>query len=132
MGITCKFAEDRFYPSDIDYGTIPDGAVDVPEEEFFKAMKRPRGYDFSVDDNGTVTLIAPVITEEEQQLEAEAQRALLRQQADGEIAWRQDAVEAGIATAEEAAALAEWKKYRVLLMRVDTSKAPDIEWPKIP
>ena len=25
--------------------------------------------------------------------------------------------------------MAEWKKYRVLLMRVDISKAPDIAWP---
>ncbi|EMM5239625.1 TPA: tail fiber assembly protein, partial [Escherichia coli] len=25
-----------------------------------------------------------------------------------------------------------WKKYRVLLNRVDTSTAPDIEWPKEP
>ncbi|EKS5109754.1 tail fiber assembly protein, partial [Escherichia coli] len=25
-----------------------------------------------------------------------------------------------------------WKKYRVLLNRVDTSTAPDIEWPAAP
>ncbi|HDD9578086.1 tail fiber assembly protein [Escherichia coli] len=37
-----------------------------------------------------------------------------------------------MATEEEAAALIEWKKYRVLLMRVDTSKAPDILWPPQP
>ncbi|EOV4147095.1 tail fiber assembly protein, partial [Yersinia enterocolitica] len=41
-------------------------------------------------------------------------------------------VDAGIATQEETSALSEWKKYRVLLMRVDTSKAPDIEWPTPP
>ena len=56
----------------------------------------------------------------------------LRLTADAEISWRQDAVDAEIATAAETAALAEWKKYRVLLMRVDTSKAPDIEWPTPP
>ncbi|KAE9723498.1 hypothetical protein GP711_26185 [Escherichia coli] len=28
--------------------------------------------------------------------------------------------------------MAEWKKYRVLLMRVDISKAPDIAWPVQP
>ncbi|NCB57463.1 MAG: hypothetical protein EOM46_08115 [Gammaproteobacteria bacterium] len=56
----------------------------------------------------------------------------LRAQADSEIDRRQDAVDAGIATAEEADALAEWKKYRVLLMRVDTSTAPAIEWPTPP
>ncbi|HHI0038141.1 tail fiber assembly protein, partial [Escherichia coli] len=30
------------------------------------------------------------------------------------------------------ALLAAWKKYRVLLNRVDTSTAPDIEWPATP
>ncbi|MCK8570557.1 tail fiber assembly protein, partial [Yersinia ruckeri] len=63
---------------------------------------------------------------------AETQRTQLRSEADGEIAWRQDAVDTGIATKEEAASLAEWKKYRILLMRVDTSTAPDIEWPLKP
>ncbi|AVE96924.1 TPA: tail fiber assembly protein [Escherichia coli] len=33
-----------------------------------------------------------------------------------------------IATEEEKALLAAWKTYRVLLNRVDTSVAPDIEW----
>lgn len=56
-------------------------------------------------------------------------KASLRLKADSEIAWRQDAVDAGIATEDETAALSEWKKYRVLLMRVDTSKP---EWPEKP
>ncbi|ALR75852.1 tail fiber assembly protein [[Enterobacter] lignolyticus] len=63
---------------------------------------------------------------------AEQQKAALRQSADAEIDWRQDAVGAGIATEEETAALTDWKKYRVQLMRVDTSKAPDIVWPPVP
>ncbi|MBC0551259.1 tail fiber assembly protein [Escherichia coli] len=37
-----------------------------------------------------------------------------------------------IATEEEKAFLAAWKTYRVLLNRVDTSTAPDIEWPEEP
>ncbi len=40
-----------------------------------------------------------------------------------------DAVELDIATNEEALLLKEWKKYRVMLNRVDTSKAPEIDWP---
>ncbi|UDJ84372.1 tail fiber assembly protein [Kosakonia oryzae] len=64
--------------------------------------------------------------------QADVKKAELRTAADSEIAWRQDAVDAGIATDEETTALAEWKKYRVLLMRVDTSKAPDISWPGTP
>lgn len=64
--------------------------------------------------------------------EAEARKAHLRAQADSEIAWLQDAVDAEIATDEETSKLAAWKKYRVLLMRVDTSTAPDIKWPQEP
>lgn len=61
--------------------------------------------------------------------DSEAMKVSLRLKADSEIAWRQDAVDAGIATEEETAALSEWKKYRVLLMRVDTSKPV---WPEKP
>lgn len=37
-----------------------------------------------------------------------------------------------IATEEEISLLEAWKKYRVLLNRVDTSTAQDIEWPALP
>lgn len=60
---------------------------------------------------------------------AERKKAQLRGSADSEIAWRQDAVNSGIATEGETAALAEWIKYRVLLMRVDTTKPV---WPTPP
>ncbi|WP_241367142.1 tail fiber assembly protein, partial [Escherichia coli] len=36
------------------------------------------------------------------------------------------------ATEEETPLLEAWKKYRVLLNRVDTSTAQDIEWPALP
>ncbi|EFB7859109.1 tail fiber assembly protein [Escherichia coli] len=74
-----------------------------------------------------------VIDEEAQRADiiaaAESEKSRLRAVADSEIEWRQDAVDAEIATEEETAALVEWKKYRVLLMRVDTA-APD--WPTPP
>lgn len=44
----------------------------------------------------------------------------------------QDAVDLEMATEEEEASLKVWKKYRVLLNRIDTSKAPDITWPEQP
>ena len=43
----------------------------------------------------------------------------------------QYAVDAGKATEEEAAALIAWQDYRLNLMRVNTSKAPDIKWPEL-
>jgi hypothetical protein len=44
----------------------------------------------------------------------------------------QDAVDLDMATEAEKASLLAWKKYRVLLNRVDISTAPDIEWPEAP
>lgn len=71
----------------------------------------------------------PPATREELIADAEREKLRLKAVADDEISWRQDAVDAGIATAEETAALSEWKKYRVMLMRVDTAKPV---WPTPP
>uniref|UniRef100_UPI0005A98A9B phage tail tip fiber protein n=1 Tax=Escherichia coli TaxID=562 RepID=UPI0005A98A9B len=48
------------------------------------------------------------------------------------LAPLQDAADLEIATEEEISLLEAWKKYRVLLNRVDTSTAQDIEWPALP
>ncbi|HEP0146020.1 TPA: tail fiber assembly protein, partial [Escherichia coli] len=74
----------------------------------------------------------PPLSPEQKISDAENMKATFRAKADSEISWRQDAVDAGIATDEETSILTQWKKYRVLLMRVDTSTAPDIEWPTPP
>lgn len=44
----------------------------------------------------------------------------------------QDAVELDMATDEEKSRYISWRQYRVLLTRVDTSLAPDINWPEPP
>lgn len=82
--------------------------------------------------NGTTWII-----DESEKLAATIQSAMLKKAelksiADSEISWRQDAVDGGYAEPEEIVDIAAWKKYRVLLMRIDTSKAPDIEWPVAP
>lgn len=76
--------------------------------------------------------VIPAPTQEELTVRAEQQKTYLRSIADSEIAWRQDAVDTGMATDAETTALAEWKTYRVLLMRVDTSTVPYINWPQPP
>lgn len=63
---------------------------------------------------------------------AESKKQILMSAATATIDPLEDASGLGIATKEEAELLVEWKKYRVLLNRVDTSKAPDIEWPEKP
>lgn len=44
----------------------------------------------------------------------------------------QDASDLDMATDEEKSQLTAWKKYRVLLSRVDTSNPAGIEWPQLP
>ncbi|MEG5498249.1 tail fiber assembly protein [Enterobacter bugandensis] len=63
--------------------------------------------------------------------EAEAQRKKqdLMTQAKSVIDALQDAVDLNMATDPEATLLLEWKKYRVLLNRIETCNAPDIHWP---
>lgn len=112
-------------------GSLPEDLIEVTPETAseFMANAQP-GKIIGADAQGLpVWMDAPQLTPDEIQVEATAKKANLRSIADSEIAWRQDAVDAEIATDEESAALLEWKKYRVLLMRVDT-EAPD--WPTPP
>lgn len=112
-------------------GALPEDLIEVTPETAseFMANTQP-GKIIAADEQGLpVWEDAPQLTPNEIQVEATAKKAHLRTVADAEIAWRQDAVDAEIATEEESAALADWKKYRVLLMRVDTAKP---EWPTPP
>lgn len=63
---------------------------------------------------------------------ADLQKTTLIQRAGENISPLQDAVELDMATDEEKGRYDAWRKYRVLLTRVDTSLAPDINWPDPP
>ena len=49
-----------------------------------------------------------------------------------QISYLQDAVDSQIASEQEMQLLAEWKKYRVLVNRIDVEQAPNIDWPNDP
>ncbi|EFB73333.1 tail fiber assembly protein [Providencia rustigianii] len=65
-------------------------------------------------------------------LQNEAQKKILLAEAGNIIDTLQDAIDLGLATDEEIEKLKEWKVYRIQLNRIDTSTAPDIEWPVKP
>ena len=75
---------------------------------------------------------SPVTDAENAVLIASSRLAAEMDEANRVIAPLQDAVDIGIATDAEITRLAEWKRYRVELSRIDTSKAPDIKWPVRP
>lgn len=63
---------------------------------------------------------------------AESQKSNLMVEANTAITPLQDAIELDIASDEEKVLLLAWKKYRVLLSRIDTRLAPEIDWPEKP
>lgn len=74
----------------------------------------------------------PLPTAEELISQAEDKRSRLRTEADTAIQPLQDASELEIATDEETSKLIAWKKYRVMLMRIDIADAENIAWPVQP
>lgn len=64
--------------------------------------------------------------------QAESQKAQIAACAEQSIRPLERAKQLGIATDDELTALTEWERYSVLLMRVDTYLAPNIEWPQKP
>ncbi|MBP6518675.1 tail fiber assembly protein [Shewanella sp.] len=63
---------------------------------------------------------------------AESEKSQLLQEANSTITYLQDSIDVGLDDDNYELKLKDWKKYRVLLNRVDTSTAPDIEWPVKP
>lgn len=63
---------------------------------------------------------------------ADNEKAQHLQEANSTITYLQDSIDVGLDDDNYELKLKDWKKYRVLLNRIDTSTAPDIEWPVKP
>ncbi|WP_140918646.1 tail fiber assembly protein [Limnobaculum xujianqingii] len=74
----------------------------------------------------------PPLTYEQVMEIANAERTEKLAEASVIITPLQDAIDLDMATDEEKRLYNEWRKYRVLLNRIDASKYPDIEWPPLP
>ncbi|WNK59554.1 tail fiber assembly protein [Pantoea agglomerans] len=74
----------------------------------------------------------PLPTADELVSQAEDKRSRLRTEADTAIQPLQDASDLGIATDDEASQLVAWKKYRVMLMRINTKDVENIIWSEQP
>uniref|UniRef100_A0A3B0MF92 Tail fiber assembly protein n=1 Tax=Arsenophonus endosymbiont of Trialeurodes vaporariorum TaxID=235567 RepID=A0A3B0MF92_9GAMM len=80
--------------------------------------------------NGKITRYK--LTKNELIQQAEQNKFLLMDSANIVINPLQEAVDLDIANEDKKIKLTEWRKYRVLLNRVDVSTALDIEWPQKP
>ncbi|MFX4313023.1 tail fiber assembly protein [Enterobacter sp. 63] len=113
---------------------IPTDAVEINQDVYLSLLEgQSKGKFISADSAGTPVLTdPPEPTQAELVVQAEDRRTALMEVANASITPLQDAADLDIATDEEMESLKAWKKYRVLLSRVDTSKVPDIEWPDKP
>ncbi|HCC5980184.1 TPA: tail fiber assembly protein [Citrobacter freundii] len=101
-------------------GALPDDVVSIaPEGHFVKWDGKKWVHDADAEKTAQIT-------------QATQQKESLLVLAASKIAPLQDAVDIGIATEAEAALLLAWKKYRVLLNRINPNDAPDIDWPDMP
>ncbi|MDK7758350.1 tail fiber assembly protein [Providencia rettgeri] len=127
-----------FYPVSleqdyIDARTFPSDAMLVEDAVFEEFTRVNSGKVRATNEKGLpVWIEAPEPTQTELIAEAEYQKQALLTEATAAIAPLQDAVDLGIATDEEREQLKKWKNYRVLINRVDTSIAPNINWPEKP
>jgi hypothetical protein len=125
-----------FYDDYKQAGTWPSDGIEISEEDaiVFNGSMEPTGkmLDYIEGVFLWVDRPEPELTKEQAIAQAEQKKLSLRSSADSEISWRQDALEDGIATEDEERSLSEWKTYRVNLMRVSTSLAPKLNWPKVP
>lgn len=98
--------------------------------------KNPAGIGYIFDGE---KFIAPPLTKEEIAAKSDqekynkiAMKNVLMAEASNKISVLQDAVDLEMATDAEYEVLPLWKKYRVLLSRVDTEKSEEIKWPNKP
>ncbi|RAX14153.1 tail fiber assembly protein [Photorhabdus bodei] len=100
---------------------------ELPETMTFK--KPDTDYDTW---NGKEWIVDKDLLKAHQINEAKQQQAALLQQANETISLLQDSVDLEVANDSEKEALLEWRKYRVLLTRVDVNQAPEVKWPEVP
>ncbi|MFD0710181.1 tail fiber assembly protein [Photorhabdus akhurstii] len=129
-----------FYPIELQQnyiasGSLPDDIIEVSLDIYqeYAANNAPEGKYRIAGQNGLpewADIPPPTKEELQQYVESKKQQFIL--EASQKIAPLQDAVDLGIANKEEEAALLVWKKYRVMLNRIDISQALGIEWPEQP
>ncbi|ESN17323.1 hypothetical protein L370_00675 [Enterobacter sp. MGH 24] len=126
-------AELGFYCDEVNE-SIPADAVEISEEFYFSLLEgQSTGKVIGSNVEGIPFLTdPPEPTTEELVALAEEKRTVLMKEANARITPLQDAFDLGLDTDEEKQLLIAWKKYRVLLSRIDTSTPHEIVWPELP
>ncbi|MDA8479353.1 tail fiber assembly protein [Citrobacter sp. Awk 4] len=132
-------SENAFYATGLkeDYeqaGTWPDDGVEIDDVLAEKFMNdAPEGKTRASGDDGLPCWVdIPPPTIDELIERAEVTRSNLIAEARDKISLWQTELQLGIISDDDKASLIAWMKYIQALNAVDTSTAPDIEWPVKP
>lgn len=132
--------ENAFYPAEMQVsyknsGSWPESGRWVDESVFteFAISPAPEGKMRVADKNGLPKWgDLPKPTKEQLIAEAEQQKQLLAYEAEQNIAILERKVRLGMATVAEKDLLVAWEIYSIKVADIDTSQAPDINWPEKP
>ncbi|CAI1683607.1 Bacteriophage tail assembly protein [Serratia quinivorans] len=121
-GIICSYSEDisSLWPINLSVAEVPNNIMarqlDISGRWVFDGKK----------------IVKRIYTTEEHQEQTRVEQRTRITSAANMIAPLQDAVDLGIANDAEKVSLENWKRYRVMLNRLDISTAPAINWPPAP
>ncbi|MEX6025712.1 tail fiber assembly protein [Providencia vermicola] len=118
-----NIANEKYQPVKAEYDAILPVFYDIRDNVNSMKKMTPKEVDAHLN---------PPISKKQLIAEAELQKQSLLTEANNAITPLQYAVDLGMATDEEKAQLTAWKTYLVYLNRVDTSFAPDVDWPQKP
>ncbi|OSN04361.1 hypothetical protein AU512_16350 [Lonsdalea iberica] len=135
MKVYYSASENGFYIDMLNH-EIPVDVTEITEATWNELLSAQAAGKLITADSAGLPIVTeqPAPSDEALINEAEAKKASLRATADTAIAPLQDAIDLGIATDDESAMLNAWRRYRVLLNRLDTSSAAEseIDWPEAP
>ncbi|MCO7263946.1 tail fiber assembly protein [Dickeya zeae] len=128
-----------FYLSEIHGSSMPSDVVEISDDDYQTLLTRQAaGHIIQFDTLSGKPVAVPIPEPSADELakvatatagkELQARRSV----ATSRITELMYADELGIATDIEKSALPEWKRYLVLLSRIDTTTTPDIDWPDLP
>lgn len=123
-----------FYSEEMNGDAIPDDSVLITDDEWLSLLNgQSQGKLITSNKKGQPILEDyPAPTSKQLVEMAEVEKSRLLAIATVVIDPLQDAVDLEIATDKEAASLKAWKTYRVMVNRIDVTKAPNIDWPNTP
>lgn len=119
-----------FYDSNI--SEIPENSIEITTDCHKNLLElQSAGYVIRPDEHGNPVATKPVLTAEEIIAKNQLQKQKLLETANKKIEILQDIIDLEMSVSDEADQLKLWKRYRVLLTRVDVNSA-DVDFPLPP